>query len=143
MKYLNTFKMFESNVDEIRYQLNDFFLELEDEGLKVEIDSRWIRTSDIEEHTGYVVKIKKIFTEFPIKTFLLNNVYEYILTCKSYLKENGFFITDISCITLDKYNETQIYCLDYNISLHESDPEKYKIFDRPLVSLNFKIRKNK
>lgn len=145
MKHLKLYKIFESkDIEiEIREYLNDIFLELEDDGFEVEVDSRWIRTSDIEEHTGYEVKIKKIFTGFPINTFLLKNIYEYILTCKSYLKENGFFITDIKVSALDKYNEPETYSLDYGIGLHESNPEKYKLFNKPLINLEFKIRKNK
>jgi hypothetical protein len=144
MKYIKTYKLFESNEIEIREYLNDIFLELEDDGFKVEVDSRWIRTSDVEEHTGYEVSIKKIFTEFPIKTFLLEDIYQYyILTCKSYLKENGFFITDVEVSALGKYNKPEKYVLDYSISLHESNPEKYNLFDKPLINLEFKIRKNK
>lgn len=146
MKYIKKYKLFEyKDIEiEIREYLNDIFLELEDDGFKVEVDSRWIRTSDVEEHTGYEVKIEKIFTGFPIKTFLLKDIYEYyILVCKSYLKENGFFITDIKVSTLSEYNKPETYRLDYGISLHESNPEKYKLFDKPLINLEFKIRKNK
>jgi hypothetical protein len=143
MKHLKKYKLFESNESEIRDYLNDIFLELEDAGFIVRKGGLWIRTSNSEEHTGYEVEIEKIFTGFPIKTFLLKDVYECILTCKSYLKENGFFITDIKVVALGKYNTPETYGLDYNISLHELNPEKYKLFDKSLTCLEFKIRKNK
>lgn len=142
MKHLKTYKIFEFNDSEIRKYLNDIFLELEDEEFDIEINGRYIRTYDTEEQTGYEVKIRKILTGFPIKTFLLEDVYECILTCKSYLKENGFFITDIRVAALDKYNKPETYGLDYSISLHESNPEKYKLFDKPLTYLEFKIRRD-
>lgn len=133
MKYLNTFKIFESSPEEVKDYLNDIFLDLKDEGFKVEIHNRWIRYGYWDEkHTGYEVEIKKI-------TFLLKDVYECILTSKRYLKENGFFITDIEGITLDEYGTPGTY----NIDLYESDPEKYKLFKRPFTSLKFTIRKNK
>jgi hypothetical protein len=136
MIYLIKYKCFESKniVTEIKEYIDDIFSEIKDDGFEVEVYSRWIRTSEFEEHTGYEVKIKKMFTKFPINTFLLEDVYEYILTCKSYLKENGFFITDVRVSALG---------VKSSIGLHELNPEKYKLFNKPLINLEFKIRRNK
>jgi hypothetical protein len=146
MKYLKTYQLFESSEnDEVEQYLKDIFLELEDEGFDVDIEGRsdepsdyerWLRTYDTEEHTGYEVKIKRN------KTFLLEDVYELILTCKSYLKETGFFITEIAG-NIPRNDRQERYGLDYGIGLHESDPEKFKLFDKPLIRLEFKIRKEK
>jgi hypothetical protein len=150
MKHLKTYvkftdvhyKLFENSVsEEIKDYLKEIFLELEDDGFDIDIEGRWMRTEEFEELTGFVVKIRKI--GFPIKTFLLEDAYVYILTCKSYLEENGFFITDIRGAVLDKYNKPETYGLDYGIGLHESNPEKYKLFNKSLTYLEFSIRKDK
>lgn len=141
MKHLKTYKIFESGpfvkIDtEIKDYLKDIFLDLEDEGFDVDIEGRYLRTYNTEEHTGYVVKIKRG------KTFLLTDVYEYILTCKSYLKEMGFFITEVNGNIPPNYRQER-YGLDYSIGLYESDPQKFKLFDKPLIKLDFLIRKEK
>lgn len=153
MKHLKSYKLFESSDDAIRAYANeidlyestkdylkDIFLELEDENFLIDIAGRWMRTSEFEELTGYEVKIKRS------KTFLLEDIYEYILACKSYLKEVGFFIAEIGGNVPSGPIETcyvERYGLDYGIGLHESDPEKYKLFDKPLIRLEFTIRKSK
>jgi len=145
MIYLKKYKTFENifsdyakeinEYESIKDYLKDIFLELEDEGFDIDIEGRWLRTSEFEELTGYEVKIKRS------KTFLLEDIYDYILTCKSYLKEMGFFInvgpSGISGTRRDK----QRYGLGYSIDLHEKDPEKYKLFNKELISLDFTIRK--
>lgn len=142
MKYLRTYtNLFESGpfvkIDtEIKDYLHDIFLELEDEGFDVDI-SRYL-TFNIEEHPGFSIRMNRS------KTFLLEDVYEYILTCKSYLKEIGFFITEINgTVPANGSNGPwqERYGLDYGSGLHESDPEKFKLFDKPLIRLEFKIRK--
>ena len=142
MKYLKKYKIFENifsdyakeinEYESIKDYLKDIFLELEDEGFDIDIEGRWLRTSEFEELTGYEVKIKRS------KTFLLEDIYDYILTCKSYLTEMGFFINgDISGTRSDRQRYGFRYCID----LHEKDPEKYKLFDKELISLDFTIRK--
>ena len=146
MKHLKSYKIFESSDDSIRAYANDIdlyesvkdylkdiFLELEDDEFDIDIEGRWMRTDEFEELTGYEVKIKRS------KTFLLEDIYDYILTCKSYLKDVGFFITEIDGI-IPGNNRQERYYLDYG-GLHESDPEKFKLFDKPLIRLEFKIRK--
>ena len=50
MKHLKTYKLFESNIDEFEDNIRDILLELEDEGLQIEID----RTrKDVEKLTGF------------------------------------------------------------------------------------------
>lgn len=149
MRHLKTYQLFEDNISNYAKEiteyemtkdfLKDIFLDLEDEGFDINIEGRWMRTSEFEELTGYEVKIKKASTGFPY--FLLENIYDYILTCKSYLKDNGFFITEINGI--EGAGPQSTYGLDYGIGLHESDPQKFKLFDKPLIKLEFKIRKEK
>ena len=149
MKHIKTYKIFESTEPNIKEDIKDIFLELEDAGFDVKVESRYLRTFNTEEHTGYNVKIKIASILGNVKTFLLEDVYEYILTCKSYLKEMGFSITEIKGwakvvkdgATILTGPETNII-LDDNIDLHESDPEENKLFDKPLMSLTFIIRKD-
>ena len=158
MKHIKTYKIFESSESNIKEDIKDIFLELEDAGFDVKVESRYLRTFNTEEdrkvhghafHTGYNVKIKIASILGDVKTFLLEDVYEYILTCKSYLKEMGFSITEIKGwakvvkdgATILTGPETNII-LDDNIDLHESDPEENKLFDKPLMSLTFIIRKD-
>lgn len=152
MKHIKTYKIFESSESNIKEDIKDIFLELEDAGFDVKVDTRsrpQFRTFNTEEHIGYLVKIKIASILGDVKTFLLEDVYEYILTCKSYLKEMGFSITEIKGwakvvkdgATILTGPETNII-LDDNIDLHESDPEENKLFDKPLMSLTFIIRKD-
>ena len=145
MKWIKTYKLFESTETNIREDIKDIFLELEDEGFDVKASS--LNHLDPKDVT---IKRGSTFngTYVDINTFLLEDVYEYILTCKSYLKEMGFFITDIKAwakVTKDGSTiltgpETN-FILDDNIDLYESDPEENKLFDKPLIKLEFKIRK--
>ena len=137
MKHLKTYKLFE-DIDHTEYEsikdyLKNIFLELEDDEFEIDIKGRF-RTEEFEE---FEVKIKRS------KTFLLEEVYDYILTCRSYLNENGFFITDIRGDVLGDFNRRERYGLSYDIDLHEKNPEKYKLFAKPLISLEFTIRKEK
>jgi hypothetical protein len=152
MKWIKTYKIFESTEPNIKEDIKDIFLELEDGGFDVKVDTRWVRTLNTEEHIGYLINIKRGSTfngtYVAMNTFLLEDIYEYILTCKSYLKEMGFFIDEIKGwakvikdgATILTGPETNIILND-NIDLHESDPEENKLFDKPLMSLTFTIRK--
>ena len=145
MIYLKKYKTFENifsdyakeinEYESIKDHLKDILLELEDEGFDIDIEGRWLRTSEFEELTGYEVKIKRS------KTFLLEDIYDYILTCKSYLKEMGFFINGDISGNIPRNGRQERYGLSYSIDLHEEDPEKYKLFDKELISLDFTIRK--
>jgi hypothetical protein len=146
MKRIKTYKLFESTETNIREDIKDIFLELKDEGFEVYVDA--LNHLDPKE-----VTIKKGSTfngrHVNVNTFLLEDVYEYILTCKSYLKEVGFIIDEIkgwAKVTKDDATiltgpETN-FILDDNIHLYESDPEENKLFDKPLMSLTLKIRKS-
>ena len=147
MRYLNSYKLFESSDDAIRVYsteidlsesikdyLKDIFLELEDDGFEVDIEGRWMRTSEFEELTGFEVKIIRS------KPFLLEEVNEHILTCESYLKENGFQIDNIQIYIPDINGRGETYSLDYLIKLNKSNPEVYKL-DRELVQLILYIQK--
>ena len=147
MKHLKTYKLFENIEAEVKGYIEDIFQELEDDGYDVKVDNRWLRTFHTEEHLGYLIKIK-VASIMEVRTFLLEDVYEHILTLKSYLEEMGFFIDEIKGwakvikdgVAILTGPETNII-LDDNIDLHESNPEENKLFDKPLMSLSFTIRK--
>jgi hypothetical protein len=156
VKHIKTYKLFENIeaevqrlfVQKVKGYIEDIFQELEDDGFDVKVDSRWLRTFNTEEHIGYLINIKIASTLGYVRTFLLEDVYEDILTLKSYLEEMGFFIDEIKGwakvikdgATILTGPETN-FILDDNIDLHESDPEEHKLFDKPLMSLTFTIRK--
>ena len=145
MKRIKTYKLFESTETNIREDIKDIFLELKDEGFEVyvaalnHLDPKEVTITRGGTFNGTYVNIN---------TFLLEDVYEYILTCKSYLKEKSFIITNIKAwakvikdgATILTGPETY-FNLDDNIALYESDPEENKLFDKPLIKLEFKIRK--
>ena len=155
MKWIKTYKIFESTELNIKEDIKDIFLELEDEGFDVDVATglttlgayRSALPPSLNHLYPKEVTIKS-GSNIGINTFLLEDVYEYILTCKSYLKEMGFFIDEIrgwakvikDGATILTGPETNII-LDDNIDLHESDPEENKLFDKPLMSLTFTIRK--
>lgn len=155
MKHLKRYSIFESGDSAIRAYANDIdlyesvkeylkdiFQELEDDNFLIDIEGTWMRTQEFEQLTGYEVKIKKAFNGFPIKTFLLEDIYDYILTCKSYLKDMGFFISEFDGnIGLDREKYANYY-IRPSIGL-PSDQEELKLFNKPLISLTFKIRKSK
>lgn len=119
--------------ESIRNYLEDIFLELEDIGFDIRIEGIFIRTNEYEEQTGFIVEIKRS------EKFLLRDVYDYILTCETYLKERGFYIQGIEVDTPSSFKgRTETYSLDYLIGLNKSNPEKYKL---ELVNFRFKIRK--
>ena len=57
MRYLKSYRLFESFDEEIKSYLSQIFLELEDEGYEVDIEGRWLRTETTEELTGFKVII--------------------------------------------------------------------------------------
>ena len=145
MKHIKNYKLFESTETNIREDIKDIFLELKDEGFDVYVAAlNHLYPKDVSIKRGSTFN----GTYVGVNTFLLEDVYEYILTCKSYLKEMGFFITDIKAwakVTKDGATiltgpETN-FILDDNIHLYEADPEENKLFDKPLIKLEFKIRK--
>lgn len=145
MKRIKSYKLFESTETNIREDIKDIFLELKDEGFDVYVAAlNHLDPKDVSIKKGSTFN----GTYIGINTFLLEDVYEHILTCKSYLKEMGFIITNIEAwakvvkdgATILTGPETY-FILDDNIALYESDPEENKLFDKPLIKLSFKIRK--
>ena len=102
MRYLNTYKLFESSVEDpkpiIEY-LKDIFLEVEDDGFNVDVDTL---TSLYNWSNVFTVTIYK--SEFPIvrpyvqvrdfndesDRFKIKDVLETILTAESYMKDLGY-----------------------------------------------------
>lgn len=89
MKYLKEFKIFEGvdEIKEIKSYLSQIFLELEDEGYKVDIESIWLRTFNNEGFTyyytpGFKIKISGKDTE--------EDVIPSIQTSISYMTSQDF-----------------------------------------------------
>ena len=120
MKYIKTYKLFESSSDEeeiINY-LKDIYLEVEDQDIYLEVEDQDIDVHITKEYSYYrevnndgenkeVMKLYKIIVnigkvmlnqyldlEFG-RSFTLEEVYDTILTSKSYMSDEGFFISNI------------------------------------------------
>ena len=151
MKYLKTYKVFESSSVKVKDYLGDIFLDIKDRGIEVDVDRRYIRGSDYEELTGYKVIIgdKSIHRmNDSAKTFLMRDVYDSIQMAKSYIQGEGFFLSDIRGGSPDKYGGVENYGLLYGFNLYQNRhldksifKPKYKLFDKPLVYLEIDFRK--
>ncbi len=144
MKYLSTYKLFESSSEETKNYIKDIFLDAEDKEIEVYIEGRWIRTHDFEELTGYKIIIgKKIYSDYgrSAKTFLLKDIYDSIQMAKSYMSDEGFFLSELRCGSLNKWGEVETYGILYGFNLHEEG--KCELFDKPIVYLEIDFRKSK
>jgi hypothetical protein len=137
-------KIFESEKSlNIKNCLNDIFLDVEDEGIEVNIEDKYrrtpnylnngFRTSDIEELIGYKIIIGdvRILGESH-KTFLLKDVYDSIKMAKDYMSDEGFVISEM----IGEHQQGHIYeafNLLYNFNLYEQG--RSKLFDEPLTCL--------
>ena len=57
MKHLKTYKLFESNIDDFEDNVRDILLELEDEGLQIEID-RTRKDVEGKKHSEIIVEVR-------------------------------------------------------------------------------------
>jgi hypothetical protein len=75
MKYLKRYAIFESVNSEVLSYINDILLDLSDDGFNIKYENSYF-----SKDNGVVIRIKRN------NLFLLENIYEYILTIDSYLK---------------------------------------------------------
>ncbi len=149
MKYLIKYKLFESSSEEVKNYLYDIFLDIQDKEIEFDIDRRYIRTthhpthpSSIEELTEYKIIIgKKIYSDLgrSAKTFLLKDVYDSIQMAKSYMSDEGFFLVELRCGSLNKWGEVENFGLLYSFNLYEEG--KCELVDKPLTYLEIDFRK--
>lgn len=155
MKYLKTYQLFESSEnDEIKEYLKDIFLEAQDMGLPIKIEST----------TGILQSLLKYMKEpllwritigdndrTPDATpFKLSDVYDSILMARSYMSEEGeinkvFKTTGyhISKIKVkgasDRFGEKDDYILNNILSYEKGEGELY---NKPIVSIQIDFKRN-
>ncbi len=157
MKHIKTYQLFESSEnDEIKNYLKDIFIEAQDMGLPVKIESM----------TGFIQGIFKYMKEpllwritigdkerSPDATpFKLADVYDSILMAKSYMSEEGeinkvfktigYHISKIkvkgaSDLFHDKSNDD--YILNNILSYEKGEGELY---NKPIVSIQIDFKRN-
>ena len=105
MRYLNTYKLFESSshigADEVINYLYDIFLEVEDEGFNTLVEKNW--------NNVYTVLIFKSGVPLASSSnkshrFKMKDVLETILTSESYMKSLGYKISLIETRELKELN---------------------------------------
>ena len=151
MKWIKTYKIFESEDFDIEEMIKELFLELEDEGFVVKVEPTIA-------HFSYNVMIKKywdnednMLTQYELEnygpTFILRDVLDSIVMCSGYLKDNGWQIWDVDGLGLNKMGRYEVkdvaYIgnLDPRINFQERGPEP--LFDVEMVRLRLIIRKKK
>jgi hypothetical protein len=161
MRFIKTYKLFESSSEEeeiINY-LKDIFLEIEDKDIDVNIIKDYSTYREVTSSTKSdvggtreVKKLNKIVVEIglnrgraqsrgikPVPTFLLEDVYETILTTKSYMSDEGFFISNIKVDSRNTRN--QFHSVQYHYDLFDMrNSPNYKI-TRPIVYLELEFKK--
>jgi hypothetical protein len=100
MKYLSTYKLFESSVEEpeptIEY-LKDIFLEVEDDGFNVDVDTLTSLYNWGHVFTVVIYKSESPLVSSPDESirFKIKDVLETILTSESYMKSLGYKLNHI------------------------------------------------
>ena len=157
MKWIKTYKIFESEDFDIEEMIKELFLELEDEGFVVKVEPNYSSASR-DKVFSYNVMIKKywtdegnMLTQYELEnygpTFILRDVLDSIVMCSGYLKENGWQIWDVDGLGLNKMGRYEVkdvaYIgnLDPRINFQERGPEP--LFDVEMVRLKLIIRKRK
>lgn len=98
MRYLNTYKLFESSVEDpkpiIEY-LKDIFLEVEDDGFNVDVDKLTSLYNWGHVFTVVIYKSESPLVSSPDESirFKMKDVLETILTAESYMKSLGYKIS--------------------------------------------------
>jgi len=157
MKHIKTYKIFESEDFDVEENIKELFLELEDEGFEIKVETNYSSTSR-DKVFSYDVTIKKqwgdvgdMLTEYergnygPV--FILRDVLDSITMCSGYLKDNGWHIWDVDGLVLNKWGKYEvkdvayIANLDPKINFQERGPEP--LFDIEMVRLKLIIRKKK
>ena len=165
MKWIKTYKVFESEDFDIEEMIKELFLELEDEGFVIKVEPNYSSASTFfnssmarDKVFSYNVMIKKywdnednMLTQYELEnygpTFILRDVLDSIVMCSGYLKDNGWQIWDVDGLALNKMGRYEVkdvaYIgnLDPRINFQERGPEP--LFDVEMVRLRLIIRKKK
>lgn len=143
MRYLKTYKIFESSSEDIKQYLKDIFLDLQDKGIEfVGVSSS---TSNGELDICKVIigdrKTSKFRArmESNTKTFLLADVYDNIQMAKSYMSDEGFSLDNLRILSPDKYGEFEVYYPLYIFSLYEEG--KGELLKAPITYLELDFSK--
>ena len=164
MKWIKTYKIFESDDFDIEEMIKELFLELEDEGFVVKVEPNYSSASR-DKVFSYNVMIKKywtdegnMLTQYELENygpqFILRDVLDSIVMCSGYLKDNGWHIWDVDGLGLNKMGRYEVkdvaYIgnLDPRINFQERGPEPQEVvrkhlFDVEMVRLRLIIRKKK
>ena len=158
MKHIKTYtKLFESEDFDVEENIKELFLELEDEGFDIKVETNYSSASR-DKVFSYNVMIKKywsdegdMLTQYELEnygpTFILREVLDSITMCSGYLKDNGWHIWDVDGLALNKMGRYEvkdvayIANLDPRINFQERGPEP--LFDVEMVRLKLIIRKKK
>ena len=157
MKWIKTYKIFESDDFDIEEMIKELFLELEDEGFVVKVEPYYSSASR-DKVFSYNVMIKKywtdegnMLTQYELENygpqFKLRDVLDSIVMCSGYLKDNGWQIWDVDGLALNKMGRYEVkdvaYIgnLDPRINFQERGPDP--LFDVEMVRLRLIIRKKK
>ena len=139
MKHIKTYKIFESTeVDNLKEDIKDIFLELEDIGFTVNLSNSTTRFPfgldlEIMNKSGALRK------EFSLKEIL-----DSIITLTSYLNDTDYYIQDVTAKGIsDMGRELEKYIgfildLDPNIDVQENNDKR---FNTSLTYVELKIRK--
>lgn len=139
MKHIKNYKIFESTeVDNLKEDIKDIFLELEDIGFTVNLSNSTTRFPfgldlEIMNKSGALRK------EFSLKEIL-----DSIITLTSYLNDTDYYIQDVTAKGIsDMGRELEKYIgfildLDPNIDVQENNDKR---FNTSLTYVELKIRK--
>ena len=156
MKHIKTYKVFESSEnDEVKIYLSDIFLDMQDAGIPVKIESTSGVIQSIfkymKEPLLYKIMIGDKNRTPDAKPFLLKDVCDSILMAKSYMseegdvnkvfKKNGYYLSKVkakgaSLFYRSMYNDDNI--LNNILSYEKGESE---LFDEPLVYLEIDFKK--
>ena len=90
MKYLNSYKLFEASSDEVRDEIKDIFVELEDNGLTV-----LVMEENYDGSRFIVIYLDNGFTSNNLFT-LDSEIVESILRLIDYLRMNKLYLNEIN-----------------------------------------------
>lgn len=118
MKYLKTYKLFESSSEDIIRFLRDIFVELEDIGFEINFFAKNRHNgSDIDPFIEIHIEDKR--KSYGRKTgFKIEDIYENISTAVNYMDENGYSL-DSATATGSSYSGRFYIDLANNIKFYE------------------------
>lgn len=134
MNHLKLYKIFESDsAEDIRNNLEDIFIELQDAGYNVSITWSYKESKDSKRAGSFTIGITR--TKSTTNLFKLKDVYQTFLTAKGYMDDNDYYLNYIDAKSVRDYHG-----LAYSIDLYEKG--KGELFDQDISSLliEFELR---